>query len=201
MKFTYMFTEPPLMEVEYPGDITSFKEYCTHLKIVDTGRRHFMSDSVNVLKEPELHDLNEFLLESLRRYNREILLSNHDVEITSSWTNHQFQGNENPEHHHTNSFLSGTFYIRTTKDSPPIMFKSSFNKYNFSIVPEAPLSGDATSVTRSMYSHPVREGMGVIFSSNQMHGVPPNSVDDERISLAFNTYLKGTTRYFPLSSK
>ena len=81
------------------------------------------------------------------------------------------------------------------------MFKSSFNKYNFSIVPEAPSSGDATSVTRSMFSHPVREGMGVIFSSNQVHGVPPNNVDDERISLAFNTYLKGTTRYFPLSSK
>ena len=52
-----------------------------------------------------------------------------------------------------------------------------------------------------MFSLPVKEGTGVIFSSNQVHGVPPNSIDDERISLAFNTYLKGNTRYFPLSSK
>ena len=199
MNLTYMFAEPPLMEVEYPGDITPFKEYCTQLKIVETGRRHWMSENVNVLRESELQDLNEFLLESLNRYNREVLLSDHEVEITRSWTNHQYRGHENPEHHHTNSFLSGTFYIQTSENSPPIMFKSSFNKYNFSIVPEAPSSGDSTSSTRSVFTCRVKEGMGIIFSSNQEHGVPVNMSDDERISLAFNTYLKGNTRYFPLS--
>ena len=198
-RFTPMFIEPPLLEVQYTGDLNFIKKYCKELKLNQVRGSSWISENYNVLDSLELADLKKFILDSLQLYNREVLLSEHEIEITQSWTSHQSYGEDHAKHHHANSFLSGVFYVQTYKESPPLVFESLFNQYNFSIVPEAPPDGSSTKATSSSYNVSVNDGSLFIFSSNQPHYVPPNMIDNERISLAFNTYFKGKTRFVPMS--
>ena len=200
-RFTPMFIEPPLLEVQYNGNLKSIRKYCKELKLNQVRGSSWISENYNVLDSSELVDLKEFILDAVHLYTREVLLSEHEIEITQSWTSHQYYGEDHAKHHHANSFLSGVFFVQTCEESPPLVFESLFNQYNFSIVPEAPLDGSSTKATSSSHNVYVNDGSLFIFSSNQPHYVPPNMVDDERISLAFNTYFKGTTRFVPMSYK
>ena len=84
-----------------------------------------------------------------------------------------------------NSIVSGVMYFTHGGNVPPIVFKSDrrpqilphqtagniFNTDTFSFRPQGPVM--------------------LIFPSNIDHSVAPNPNDDERISLAFNTFLRG----------
>tara|TARA_R100000458_G_C8263299_1_gene238603 strand:+ start:164 stop:808 length:645 start_codon:yes stop_codon:yes gene_type:complete len=198
-RFTPMFIEPPLLEVQYNGNLNSIKTYCKELKLNQVRGSSWISEDYHVLDSSRLKDLKHFILDAVHLYNREVLLSEHEIEITQSWTSHQYYGEEHAKHHHANSFLSGVFFVQTCEESPPLVFESLFNQYNFSIVPEAPSDGRSTKATSSSHGVRVNEGSLFIFSSNQPHFVPSNMVKHERISIAFNTYFKGTTRFVPMT--
>ena len=44
------------------------------------------------------------------------------IEITGMWGNKMKRGENHPPHTHSNNFLSGVYYLKTTKDSSPIQF-------------------------------------------------------------------------------
>ena len=80
------------------------------------------------------------------------------------WTNFAYKGDDNPQHNHA-GFLSGVIYYKNHKH-PTI-----FDDYNMAYDGE----------DRTM----------VMFPSQVLHHVEPQTVDKERITLAFNISLHG----------
>ena len=110
-----------------------------------------------------------------------------EVEITNMWGNilrPQSQRAHAP-HSHSNNFLSGVFYLKTSSNTSPIQFfdprpqssvlkprKSGFNKLN-----------------SDMAQFESETGWGVVFPSWLVHWVPETK--DERISIAWNIIVRG----------
>ena len=108
--------------------------------------------------------------------------------ITQSWLNINKPGGFHHEHRHSNSILSGVFYI-SAQEGDSICF----------IDPNADLKDVITFEHRDWNAwnsvttyFPVSEGELVIFPSWLRHSVPPNeNATKDRISLSFNTFVKG----------
>ena len=140
----------------------------------------------------ELHKTDTFanLTKTITEVTKTILEEQEymgEVEITNMWGNilrPQSQRAHAP-HSHSNNFLSGVFYIKTSDDTSPIQFfdprpqssvlkprKSGFNKLN-----------------SDMAQFESETGWGVVFPSWLVHWVPETK--DERISIAWNIIVRG----------
>ena len=140
----------------------------------------------------ELHKTDTFanLTKTITEVTKTILEEQEymgEVEITNMWGNilrPQSQRAHAP-HSHSNNFLSGGFYLKTSSDTSPIQFfdprpqssvlkprKSGFNKLN-----------------SDMAQFESETGWGVVFPSWLVHWVPETK--DERISIAWNIIVRG----------
>ena len=145
--------------------------------------RNYKSSATDVLKNPELQTISNFIQKSLDYYTSQILEATQRVIPTLSWTNKNPQNSRHHEHVHPNSVISGVFYFSTT-DTTPIKFHKSdhwglkldyknFNNYN----------GESIFV-------PIKSGELILFPSNTTHSVPTNQSSVVRYSLSFNTFTE-----------
>ena len=140
----------------------------------------------------ELHKIDTFanLTKTITDVTKTILEEQEymgEIEITNMWGNilrPQSQRAHAP-HSHSNNFLSGVFYLKTSSNTSPIQFfdprpqssvlkprKSGFNKLN-----------------SDMAQFESETGWGVVFPSWLVHWVPETK--DERISIAWNIIVRG----------
>jgi uncharacterized protein (TIGR02466 family) len=140
-----------------------------------------------VLKNEVLSDLNKFLSESANRYFQEIYRPRSDVSlhITQSWLNYTNAGQFHHKHAHPNSFVSGVFYLNAdiTKD------KIYFYKDGYQQIKLPPTDWN----TWNSESWWFEAGIGILymFPSSLTHMVEVVTAEKTRISLSFNTFLKG----------
>ena len=109
------------------------------------------------------------------------------VEITNMWGNilrPQSQRAHAP-HSHSNNFLSGVFYLKTSSNTSPIQF---FDPRPQSSVLKPRKSGFNT-LNSDMAEFQSETGWGVVFPSWLVHWVPETK--DERISIAWNVIVRG----------
>ena len=106
--------------------------------------------------------------------------------ITQSWLNFTNVNEFHHLHHHINSYLSGVFYIKAKKDVDKIFFEKDLN---YLLHPEFTEFNINNS---DNWWIPVETGEIILFSSKLKHYVEKVEKTDERISLAFNVFLKGT---------
>ena len=110
-----------------------------------------------------------------------------EVEITNMWGNilrPQSQRAHAP-HSHSNNFLSGVFYLKTSSNTSPIQF---FDPRPQSSVLKPRKSGFNT-LNSDMAEFQSETGWGVVFPSWLVHWVPETK--DERISIAWNVIVRG----------
>ena len=110
-----------------------------------------------------------------------------EIEITNMWGNilrPQSQRAHAP-HSHSNNFLSGVFYIKTSDDTSPIQF---FDPRPQSSVLKPRKSG-FNILNSDMAEFQSEIGWGVVFPSWLVHWVPETK--DERISIAWNVIVRG----------
>ena len=140
-----------------------------------------------VLRNEVLSDLNKFLFESANRYFQEIYKPKSDVSlyITQSWLNYTNAGQFHHKHAHPNSFVSGVFYLNAdiTKD------KIYFYKDGYQQIKLPPTDWN----TWNSESWWFEAGIGILymFPSSLTHMVEVVTAEKTRISLSFNTFLKG----------
>ena len=141
----------------------------------------------NLFESAELTEVARFCEESLQQYFKEVYAPKHDVipYITQSWANYTKKGQWHHKHEHPNSFISGVFYVQAQKDIDKIYFykngyqqikvpTESFNLYN----------------SESWWLG-VETGQLILFPSHLTHMVQTVQTDETRISISFNTFLKG----------
>lgn len=148
----------------------------------------FISKDRNVLDLYLFSNLKTFLEFTANNYIKEMKIENVDVYITISWLNMHEHKQSHGFHRHTNSILSGVFYF---DDSTPITFLDQDNNfianksYSFNVSENNHMNSQAFDMN-------TRKNTAVVFPSTLVHGVPPNNTNKTRISLAFNTYIRGT---------
>ena len=110
-----------------------------------------------------------------------------EIEITNMWGNilrPQSQRAHAP-HTHSNNFLSGVFYLKTSSETSPIQF--------FDPRPQAnvlkPRKKEFNLLNSDMAQFNSETGYGVVFPSWLQHWVPETK--DERVSIAWNALVRG----------
>lgn len=148
---------------------------------------NYLSESNRVLDRPGLSQLKATIQEALNDYLREILKAKNDTSlyITQSWINYTYGGQWHHPHTHPNSFLSGVLYFKTNP-ADRIVFE---NVREFAFLRIEPT--EYTVHNSDNWSISARVGDLLIFPSTLAHSVPIKTTDDERISLSFNTFIRG----------
>ena len=146
-----------------------------------------MTVDVNILKNSNLARLTQFIQQSLNLYFENIYKPKTPctVEITQSWINYTRPGEYHHRHDHPNSLLSGVYYIDVDNEHDSIFF---FNREfrQIQIVPT-----EHNMFNSDSWQVPVKTNDLLIFPSSVPHMVTTTKTSKTRISLAFNTFVKG----------
>lgn len=146
------------------------------------------SNNNYILEEPEMLDIKTTVTEAVNMYIQRIYKPKYPAEayVTQSWLNFTAKGEFHHKHEHPNSFISGVLYIQTdaTKD------RITFHRREYR---QMQLSTDTYDIYNSdSWWFSVKTGGIVMFPSSLTHNVEEVTSDETRISLAFNTFIKGT---------
>ena len=146
------------------------------------------SNNNYILEEPELAGLKEVVTKAINEYIKRVYKPKYEAEayVTQSWLNYTAKGEFHHKHEHPNSFISGVLYIHTDETKDKITFHRSGYK-------QLQLATDNFDIYNSdSWWFNVKTGGIVIFPSSLTHHVEDVTADETRISLAFNTFIKGT---------
>jgi uncharacterized protein (TIGR02466 family) len=159
----------------------------SHLTDSHRNKGNVSSDNNYILNEPEMADLKKFVTEQLNEYVKYIYRPKYPAEafVTQSWLNWTKKGEFHHRHKHPNSFISGVLYISTDSLTDKIKFyKDGYEQLQ--------LATDNFNVMNSgSWWFPVNTGKVVMFPSKLEHEVENVMADDVRVSLAFNSFIKG----------
>ena len=151
-------------------------------------KRNFGSENKHVLDQKQFKNLKKELELILQDYFDKIICPANDIVpyITQSWLNYSEPGKFHHEHNHPNSYISGVVYVQCHET----LDKISFVNHSYKIIrPEVKEHNVFNSLT---WTIPVKTNDVILFPSSLSHFVPPNEGDNTRISLSFNTFIKGT---------
>ena len=145
--------------------------------------------SVNnyVLKDKKLSNLKGFFELSLGKYFMEVFKPSTNVKsyITQSWVNYSKKGQYHHKHQHPNSFISGIFYVEADEKKDKIYFFK--NEYKPLKIP----TENYNLWNSESWWFEVKTGDLFLFPSCLTHEVETVQTD-LRVSLSFNTFLKGS---------
>lgn len=154
-----------------------------------------------VLEKPELFLLKERIQQGIDHFVYEVLDCSRDTvfEIQNSWINRHGKADFAGTHRHSNSLISGVYYIDVDQHSGAIVFEKDKSYYN--------LWPNLIDIEFNYRTHEDQsrlnifnaDGWGIyprsdeliLFPSHLYHGVGENNSSITRYSLAFNTFPRG----------
>ena len=161
------------------------KEPCSRNPDSIPNDQNQQSDDTFILDRLELKRTRSWIEEKIKVYMKDVMASSSELVITQSWLNRNRKNERHHSHKHPNSFISGVWYPYIHEKLPPIEFKKA---EEMGITPELEQFNLYNSAT---FMLPMKMGELIIFPSSLTHSVPMNISDEERISLSFNTWIKG----------
>ena len=166
------------------------------LQFVDNQKNKCSKNSGNIntkdnyiLNRKEFKNVKKFLDQCCQDYLEKIISPKNNIElyITQSWLNYTEENQYHHQHSHPNSVVSGVLYFDCDKENDKIMFSS--NKGYQQIKPEIK---DFNIWNSETWWFALETGQLVMFPSSTTHQVDTKQGNNTRISLAFNTFYKGT---------
>jgi uncharacterized protein (TIGR02466 family) len=185
-----LFIEP-FFRANIAGSITPSQiAYIQGLKMV-RNMENLISENLYIFEEPELKSIKDAVQEVLDIYARDVMCIPQKLYVTQSWSlvcppNVGMHG-----HSHSNSVLSGSLYYCELPTPPGSMLFTRHTEYQqLDLSPPDP-------TRRNIYNSPVnrmtpKPNDVLLFSSRLTHMVEQNVSQQQRYSIAFNTYVKGT---------
>ena len=142
-----------------------------------------------ILNRKEFKNIKKFLDQCCKEYLEKIISPKNNIElyITQSWLNYTEENQHHHIHSHPNSIVSGVLYFDCDKENDKIKFTNP--KDYQQIVPEIEKYNIWNSNT---WWFVLETGQLVMFPSSTTHQVDTKKGTNTRISLAFNTFYKGT---------
>jgi len=173
----------PVLILPYEKPISKELEFIRTLEwISQKANGNFKSKDSYILKNEQLKDIKNFIVETVDKYCEKILNTKQRLVITQSWFNKNPTGSKHHEHVHPNSIISGVMYFQIDQTLPPIQFsKSNQDGVKLDPIKYNVLNSDT-------FLLPCKPGELLLFPSNLRHSVPINTGMPDRISLSFNTF-------------
>ena len=140
----------------------------------------------NILLQPEFKDIRIWVEECARDYLDDVLqMEYEEFFLTESWLNISGRGGYQKIHNHSNSIISGTLYLKSEKNHPPLEFKKQKMEFEpFISLTEHYKKGNPN--TASTLAFPCTQDTMLVFNSYLYHGHGTSQVESERIGLAWN---------------
>lgn len=141
----------------------------------------------NLFDREELKDLAGEVQKAIDSYFDSIYRPKNDVKlyVTQSWSNYTKPGEYHHKHAHPNSFISGVLYI----NSDPAKDKIYFYRDGYQQIKLPPSEWNLYNSESWWFE--VKPGQIYLFPSGTTHMVQTTESADTRVSIAFNTFLKG----------
>jgi len=142
-----------------------------------------------ILNRKEFKNIKKFLDQCCKDYLKRIISPKNNIElhITQSWLNYTEENQYHHIHLHPNSVVSGVLYFDCNKNNDKIKFSNSIGYQQ--IKPEINKYNIWNSET---WWFPLETSQLIMFPSSTTHQVETKQGNNTRISLAFNTFYKGT---------
>ena len=168
------------------------------LQFVNEQKKHCFKNEGNInskdnyiLNRKEFKNIKKFLDKHCKDYLDTVICPKNKVElyITQSWLNYTEANQYHHKHEHPNSVVSGVLYLDADEINDQILFTSNrgyqlmsptINKTKFNLW------------NSETWFFPVETGDLFMFPSSTTHQVETKKGNNTRISLAFNTFYKGT---------
>jgi uncharacterized protein (TIGR02466 family) len=190
----------PIIESLFPIPIYSTKidrEFTKQeLHFLKEQKNHYTKNTGNIstkdnyiLNRKEFKNIKKFLDQCCKDYLERIISPKNNIElyITQSWLNYTEENEYHHTHEHPNSVVSGVLYFDCDKENDKIKFSNPIRYQQ--IKPEI----DKYNIWNShTWWLPVETGQLLMFPSSTTHQVDTKQGTNTRISLAFNTFYKGT---------
>lgn len=140
-----------------------------------------------VLDKKPFSKLKKYILKNLDNYFKKIIdpLENVKPYITQSWINYTKPNQYHHQHRHSNSIVSGVLYLDVDVNYDKIFF---VNDTHDSILIQ---SKNFNIFNSKNWFFPVKTGELILFPSDTKHYVENKKGENTRISLSFNTFIKG----------
>jgi uncharacterized protein (TIGR02466 family) len=145
------------------------------------------SNDTYILNKNEFKNLKKELYLKVQDYFDRVISSSDSITpyITQSWLNYTERDQYHHKHRHSNSLISGVFYINCDEKFDSIKFFSGKHNPIQVEVKEWNLWNSGS------WRFPVKTGDIILFPSSLPHMVENNQEADTRISLSFNVFIKG----------
>jgi hypothetical protein len=141
-----------------------------------------------ILNDPGLESIRNILTAHTAEFIKRIYSPKYEIVpyITQSWANYTKKNQYHHTHEHPNSFISGVLYINANEAHDKItLHKKSYQQIK-------PVPTEWNWYNSDSWFYTVKTGMIILFPSGTTHNVETKVGDNKRISLAFNTFFKGT---------
>ena len=140
----------------------------------------------NILLQPEFKDIRIWVEECARDFLNDVLqMEYEEFFLTESWLNISGRGGYQKIHNHSNSIISGTLYLKSEDNHPPLEFKKQKMEFEpFISLTEHYKKGNPN--TASTLAFPCTQDTMLVFNSYLYHGHGASQVESERIGLAWN---------------
>jgi len=168
------------------------------LQFVKKQKKHCMSNTGNintkdnyVLNRKEFKNIKKFLDKHCKNYLNTVICPKNNINlyITQSWLNYTETNQYHHKHAHPNSIISGVFYFDSDIKNDKILFSSNKGYEQIKPIIDETKYNIWNSET---WFFPVKTGNLFMFPSSTNHQVKNKQGSNTRISLAFNTFYKGT---------
>ena len=148
---------------------------------------NIISKDSYILNQKKLSNIKEQLDLIIKDYFDKVISCSEKTKpyITQSWINYTEANQFHHRHNHPQSLVSGVLYINADKDNDKIkFFKSDYEFFR-------PEYKEFNLFNSSSWWFGVKTGDVILFPSSLTHDVEIKKGDNTRISLAFNTFIKG----------
>jgi uncharacterized protein (TIGR02466 family) len=143
----------------------------------------------NILLDPSLKDLKTWIEMQAKDYlDNELGIDYEEFFFSESWININGKGGDQKVHNHSNSIISGTYYLKSLDGHPPLDFhKVKSENEPFISLTEHYAQGNPN--TTSKVSFPSTQDSMLVFQSQLYHGHMASELEENRIGLSWNALV------------
>ena len=149
---------------------------------------NYRSVNTNLLNHHAFSSLRLFIEKSLKDYLTKTIspIEGNKFYLTQSWANVTQHGQYHHGHVHRNSLMSGVFYVSAEKGKDNIVFTNDVSSYK-----RIHLEQKEQTSYNSPQLITVQTGDLLLFPSELEHQVQTTKGNSDRISIAFNIFVRG----------
>jgi|TARA_R100001530_G_scaffold29331_1_gene23107 uncharacterized protein (TIGR02466 family) len=147
----------------------------------------------NILGISGLKDLKAVIMKNLEdvMYNQLGVKNNFKFFIQRSWVNRHPIKSGAPKHYHSNAVYSGVYYLQTPPQCGNLILHDPFENERVFKSTIGILFDKANESNSPTINFPQKEGTLIFFPAFLKHSVQQNLAADDRLSIAFDVWVKG----------